>query len=278
MRYGLDVSIVGTYGDPRLLADLAAEAERAGWDGFFIWDVIFSDDPPKPVADPWIALAAIATATHRIPIGALVTPLARQNPWQVARQTLSLDHLSRGRLIFGVGLGDQARDFVAFGEEADPRLRADKLDEGLDVLTGLWSGESMNYQGNHFQVHDATFLPKPLQTPRIPVWVAGYWPNRRPFRRAARWDGVLPGKMNNEELTPEELTEIIAYIGDHRDRREPFDVAVYGQTPADPDQVMQMIKPWIAAGATWWREGIEDARGSLDAMRERIRRGPPRIS
>jgi alkanesulfonate monooxygenase SsuD/methylene tetrahydromethanopterin reductase-like flavin-dependent oxidoreductase (luciferase family) len=276
MKYALDVSTAETYSNPRVLADLATEAEDAGWDGFFVWDAVFARPPDLPMADPWVALAAVAMQTHRIRIGAMVTPLARRRPWQVARETVSLDRLSHGRLIFGVGLGYQALDFEAFGEEADPKIRAEKLDEGLAILTKLWTGKPVNHQGEHYLVKDVTFLPKPVQAPRIPIWVAGYWPNRRPFRRAAQWDGVLPGKVNEEELTPEELGEIVAYVQAHRRRHGHFDVAVYGLTPSNPDQAAQIVHPWIQAGATWWREGIGDWRGTLKTVRARIRSGPPR--
>ncbi|MBI4640432.1 MAG: LLM class flavin-dependent oxidoreductase [Candidatus Tectomicrobia bacterium] len=279
MKYGLDVSTAGSYADPRVLADLAAEAEDAGWDGFFVWDTVFFVPGDWPVADPWVALAAIAMQTRRIRIGAMVTPLARRRPWQVARETVSLDHLSDGRLIFGAGLGYQAVDFAAFGEEADPKIRAEKLDEGLQVLSGLWTGESFSFQGNHYQVNAVTFLPKPMQSPRIPVWIAGFWPNHRPFRRAARWDGTYIGtqKVNGEILTPEELKEVVAYVKAHRGQAEPFDVAFAGQTPSDPEEGMEIVHPYIEAGLTWWLEGIEDVRGSLEEMRERIRSGPPKM-
>jgi alkanesulfonate monooxygenase SsuD/methylene tetrahydromethanopterin reductase-like flavin-dependent oxidoreductase (luciferase family) len=170
MKYGLDIPTAGEYADPHTLADLAAEAEEAGWDGFFLWDVLFAQGHmDTPVVDPWIALAAIATRTQRIRIGAFMTPLPRRRPWQVARQTVTLDHLSNGRLIFGAALGYQALDFTVFGEEFDLKHRAEKLDEGLAVLQGLWSGEVFRFQGTYYQVENARFLPKPLQTPRIPV-------------------------------------------------------------------------------------------------------------
>ncbi len=275
MKYGLDVSTANIYSDPWLLADLAAEAEAAGWHGFFVWDAVFARPPDLPMADPWVALAAIAVQTQRIRIGALVTPLARRRPWKIARETVTLDLLSKGRLIFGVGLGYQALDFEAFSEEADPKIRGEKLDEALAVLTGLWSGKRFNFKGKHYQVNNVKFLPKPLQTPRIPIWVAGYWPNRRPFRRAAKWDGVLPGKVNEEQLAPEELKKILVYIKAHRKNSKSFEVAVYGSTPANLDKAAKVIQPWIEAGATWWREGIGDWRGSLKTVRERIRSGPP---
>jgi alkanesulfonate monooxygenase SsuD/methylene tetrahydromethanopterin reductase-like flavin-dependent oxidoreductase (luciferase family) len=275
MRYALDVSTTGSYADPGTLAELAADAERAGWDGFFVWDAVFGPAPTDPVVDPWIALAAVAMATRRIHVGTMVTPLARYHPWRVARETASLDRLSAGRLIVGAGLGFQARDFTAFGLDADPVLRAALLDEGLAIVAGLWSGEPFTFAGQHFRVDDVTFRPTPLQTPRIPVWIAAYWPHRRPLRRAARWDGLVPGKVDDANLTPDELRQMVAYVQAHRDRPGPFDVAICGRSPADPRQAAEVVQPWAAAGATWWRENIEDARGPLAAMRERIRRGPP---
>src|SRR5512143_2397569 len=157
MKYGLDASTADSYSDPHLLADLAAEAEETGWDGFFVWDAVFARPPRLPMVDPWVALTAIAMQTERIKLGAMVTPLARRRPWQVARETASLDHLSKGRLIFGVGLGYQALDFEAFGEEADPKIRGDKLDEGLEVLTKLWSGKRFTFQGEHYRVRNVKF-------------------------------------------------------------------------------------------------------------------------
>src|SRR5512143_2560771 len=140
MKYALDVSTADTYSNPLTLADLAAEAEDAGWDGFFVWDAVFARPARLPMVDPWVALAAIAMQTQRIRIGAMVTPLARRRPWQIARETVSLDRLSNGRLTFGVGLGYQDLDFSAFGEDPNPRVRAEKLDEGLEIVTRLWSG------------------------------------------------------------------------------------------------------------------------------------------
>lgn len=281
MKYSLDLSTAGTYADARLLADLACEAEQAGWDGFFVWDAVFAHPPSIPMVDPWIALTAIAMQTKRIRIGAMVTPLARRRPWQVARETASLDHLSNGRLIFGVGLGYQDLDFAAFGEDPDPRTRGDKLDEGLQVLTDLWSGRKVAFHGQHYQVNNVKFLPRPLQSPRIPIWVAGYWPNRRPFRRAARYEGLLPGKVPGIEPTYDELREMLEYVREqrernhHRARSAAFDVAIYGRTPPNPARAAKVVRLWEAAGATWWREGIDDSRGDLKTVRRRIRSGPP---
>src|SRR5512143_1911614 len=157
MKYALDCSTAGTYANPRLLADLASEAEAAGWDGFFLWDAVFARPARLPMTDPWIALAAIAAQTEHIKIGAMVTPLARRRPWQVARETVSLDHLSKGRLIFAVGLGWRALDFEAFGEDANARTRADRLDEGLAIITSLWSGRQVTFHGKHYRADKVRF-------------------------------------------------------------------------------------------------------------------------
>ena len=280
MRYGLSVPNLGVYGEPRRLVGLAQAAEAAGWDGFFLWDSVLVDPHrPQPVVDPWVVLAAIATVTERIRLGPMVTPLARRRPWKLARETVSLDHLSGGRLILGVGLGDPAEvEFGHFGEATDARARADRLDEGLAVLAGLWSGRPFAYAGEHFQVREAVFLPTPVQTPRIPIWVGGWWPNRRPMRRAARWDGVFPGKLGDGGvgmLTAAEVREIVAYIGQHRTASEPFDVVVAGETPGDSPAAAALVAPYAAAGVTWWLESLPETPASLDAVQMRIRQGPP---
>jgi alkanesulfonate monooxygenase SsuD/methylene tetrahydromethanopterin reductase-like flavin-dependent oxidoreductase (luciferase family) len=279
MRYGLDIPIAGEYADPHKLAALAAEAEEAGWDGFFLWDVLFAKDQSSvPVTDPWIALAAIAMRTQRIRIGAFLTPLPRRRPWMVARQTVALDYVSHGRLIFGAALGYQSLDFIPFGEEYDPRLRAEKLDEGLEILQRLWSGETFSFHGRHYHLQEAQMLPRPLQSPRIPVWLAGGWPNRKPLQRAARWDGIYLMTVNQTTgklLTPEEVQEINAYIKTYRPGVEPFDVAINGELPANPDEGAEMILAYSEAGATWWIE-YEGSAQSFEEYQTRIRRGPPR--
>lgn len=279
MRYGLDIPTAGEYADARLLAELAFEAEQAGWDGFFIWDVMFaSQKTDVPVTDPWIALTAIAMRTSRIKIGAMLTPLPRRRPWQVARETATLDRLSGGRLIFGAGSGYQALDFTPFGEDYDLKTRAGKLDEGLEVLKGLWSGEPFSFSGKYYQLREAQLLPKPAQSPRIPIWLAGGWPRRKPFQRAARWDGVYLMTVNqvtNELLTPGEVREIVSYIQSLRESKAPFDIAVNGETPGDSRKGAEIVRPYEAAGATWWVE-YEASRERLKEYRERIRQGPPR--
>jgi alkanesulfonate monooxygenase SsuD/methylene tetrahydromethanopterin reductase-like flavin-dependent oxidoreductase (luciferase family) len=220
--------------EPALVAELAARAERRGWDGFFVWDHVAYSEPVKALADPWVALAAVAVKTERVTIGPLVTPLARRRPHQLARETVTLDRLSGGRLVLGVGLGSERTgefDPERFGEEGDARARARLLDDGLDRLLAYWDGE---------------FEPRPVQRPRIPVWVAVRWPNRRPLRRAARFDGLFPIDLPG----PDALAEIAAELNDLRGPGSgPFDLVVTNPAGTDP-------QPWAAAGATWCLTGF----------------------
>jgi alkanesulfonate monooxygenase SsuD/methylene tetrahydromethanopterin reductase-like flavin-dependent oxidoreductase (luciferase family) len=282
MRFGISFSTIGPYSDVRLLADLAREAEDAGWDGCFVWDHI-QVGWLETVADPWIALTAIALATKRIRVGTLVTPLFRRHPWKLARETVTLDHLSQGRLILGVGLGsDLFGEISAFGGPLDDRVRAQMLDEGLAVLTGLWSGKPFSFSGKHFKVNDTCFLPAPVQLPRIPIWVAGTWPRRPPFRRAARYDGVIPvtGDIRSA-LSAADLSELIDYILQHRagEAQDLYDVVYSAGTTgagASSDQDREIIAPYAAAGATWWLESTLPWERSPGQTRDRIHRGPPR--
>ncbi len=275
MRFAVSVPNVG---DLDTLLGLASETEGAGWDGFFLWDHIrFLRGVPVTVFDPWVALAAIAERTERIRIGTMVTPVPRRRPWKLARETVTLDHLSRGRLILGVGLGyPPDAEFELLGEDPDDRVRAAKLDEGLEVLTRLWSGEVVDFEGEHFRVRDTQFLPAPLQRPRIPIWVAGVWPTRRPFRRAARWDGVFPHGYEDDgslrPLRPEEFPAMLGYVTAQRETDGPFDVLASGVADGDP----AVVEPFDQAGATWWVESDEGAPGWQERMLERIRSGPPR--
>jgi alkanesulfonate monooxygenase SsuD/methylene tetrahydromethanopterin reductase-like flavin-dependent oxidoreductase (luciferase family) len=276
MRYGFFLPNFGPFGDARCLAELAARAEAAGWDGFFIWDhMLFSTSDSYPVADPWVALAAAATATERVRLGALMTPLSRRRPWKVARETVSLDHLSRGRLVFGASLGfPPDADFQLFGEVWPARDRARLLDEGLEVLTRLWSGQEVRYEGEHYRIGPVTFQPPPVQRPRIPVWVAGWWPNKRPFQRAARWDGVVPERADWNLPTVSDVAALTSYIATHRESPDPFDVVVNGH---DCWAHQPEMADYAGAGLTWWLERVDPER----AFSEReagalIDQGPPR--
>jgi alkanesulfonate monooxygenase SsuD/methylene tetrahydromethanopterin reductase-like flavin-dependent oxidoreductase (luciferase family) len=279
MRYAFDTPQFGAYANPKLLAELAREAEDAGWDAFFIWDHV-QVNWPDPVADPWIALAAMAIATKRILLGPLVTPLYRRSPWKLARETVTLDHLSDGRLVLGVGLGgDMFGEISTFDHPLDDRIRAAMLDESLAVLLGLWSGEKFSHDGTYYKVRETQFLPVPLQKPRIPIWVAGSWPRKPPFRRAARLDGVVPVSSDIEKsLTPDDTRAIVEFIKSHRTSDAPFDLVHSGETPGvSAEQDREIVAPYAAAGATWWLEGILPWKTSLDKVRARIRKGPPRV-
>jgi probable F420-dependent oxidoreductase len=276
MRFGLIVQTTGPLGNPRPLVRLAREAEAAGWDGFFIWDVLRgAASAPEAVVDPWIALAAIATVTERIRLGPMVTPLPRRRPWKLAREAASLDQLSDGRLIVGVGIGDRPEEFSRFGDEPDARVRAGMLDEGLQVLTGLLSGEPFSFHGAHFHIDHALLLPRPVQEPRIPIWVGGTWPRKPAFRRAARWDGVYPGSLHGN-LTLDELRAMRAFIQSQRPATEPFDVMAGGDVPFDdPAKARAILAEYAEAGVTWWVEGVGAWRGDVDAMAAFIQGGAP---
>ncbi len=278
MNYGLYLPNFGDETSARSLATLAREAEGAGWDGFFLWDhIVYRARPPVHMVDPWIALTAMAMTTERIRLGTTVTPVPRRRPWILARETASLDQLSGGRVILGVGLGDPPNlEFAQFGEEADNRIRAAKLDEGLDILAGLWSGQPFGYVGTQYKVKKITFQPPPLQTPRILIWVAGFWPNKAPFRRAARWDGVIP--LQQGGLEPEDVATIATYIKEHRTANSPFDIVKIGSTPGNNSKkASKLVNPFAAVGVTWWLESLFTERNSLEAMRRRILQGPPKI-
>jgi alkanesulfonate monooxygenase SsuD/methylene tetrahydromethanopterin reductase-like flavin-dependent oxidoreductase (luciferase family) len=277
MRYAIQLPIHGRYSDVRVLAELAYEAEKAGWDGCFVWDHIHLREA-EPVTDPWIVLTVIAIATERIRLGPLVTPIFRRHPWKVARETVTLDHLSKGRLILGVGLGSDAfGELTTFGGLYDDRIRAEMLDEGLAVVAGLWSGQRFSFSGKHYHVNAALFLPRPFQKPRVPIWVAGTWPRKGPFRRAARYDGVVPVAGDLEtSITPFQLGEIADYVRRFRTDDRNFDFVQIGTTNGYYEKEdTEMVSRYALAGATWWIESVSPAR-SLREVRERILRGPPK--
>ncbi len=276
MRYAINLPPFGEFADAQALASLAREAEETGWDGFFLWDHLQAE-PGTPVADPWIALTAIALKTERIRFGALITPLPRRRPWKFARETATVDRLSGGRLIVGVGIGGEwYHEYSTFGESTDDKDHAAMLDEGLEVIAGLWSGQPFRYEGRHYTVRDALFLPPPLQAPRIPVWVAGIWPNKAPMRRAARWDGVCP-IVEGHMVQPEEIRAMLAYIRQYRSAEAPFDVVVGGSVgDRDSVEAARMLKRYAEAGVTWWQEGFL-GNDTLNDVRTCIRQGPPRF-
>lgn len=266
--------------DPAELVDLAVEAERAGFDGFFLWDhMVFANDGLGPaIVDPWAVLAVAAARTSRILLGPMITPVSRRRPWVLARQTVTVDRLAGGRTVFGVGLGSPPHgDFGIFGEETDPRLRAEMLDEGLDVLAGLWTGEPFSYRGRHYTVAEVRFQPPPANGVRIPVWVGGVLPAGAPMRRAARWDGAVPIRYTDRELvrpTPADIAGVRDLVTGQRGNVENFDLVVWAEVADGPEAVAAALPDYQAAGATWWIESAKPGPGWYPNLRRRIAQGP----
>lgn len=268
MHYGLYLPIFDELADPTAVAKLASDAEDNGWDGFFVWDHQYYRAPVIDIADPWITLAAVAAATERIRLGPMVTPLPRRRPVKVARETVTLDRLSGGRLILGVGTADDGDgELSATGEETDAKVRAQMLDESLTILQDAWTGEPVHHHGAHYTVHGLSVRPRPVQRPGVPIWVAALQGFQRPLVRAARYDGIFPVRIER----PEQLAEIVATVTGLREQADasgPFDVAVGGRPGVDP-------APYEKVGATWWMVTFPWDAPSIDQVRAVIMDGPP---
>jgi alkanesulfonate monooxygenase SsuD/methylene tetrahydromethanopterin reductase-like flavin-dependent oxidoreductase (luciferase family) len=296
LRRGLSVPCFAD--DPADLVELGIAAERAGLDGYFLWDHLVHADSQgaPPVVDPWQVLAVVAARTSRIRLGTMITPVARRRPWKLAKEVTTLDLLSGGRVILGVGLGAPDNEFSLFGEPTDARHRAELLDEGLDVLAGLCTGQPFSHEGRHFKVGPVRFSPSPVQRPRIPVWVGGVLPSegplaraarrvarippaRGPVARAARWDGFIPINPGRpgDRATVDQIAAVRDRIAGQRGTTAGFDIAVWGELDS-AGQVAAHLPGYRAAGATWWVESPGCGPGWLDAARERLReptgRGP----
>src|SRR6266571_2777718 len=231
LKHGLYIPNFGKASDPKTLVHAAIQAEKHGWDGFFLWDHLVEWEKRVPISDSFTALAAMAVKTGRIRIGTTLTPLPRLKPWIAARQTATLDQLSDGRLVLGVGLGaKESCDYPRFGESADNRVLAEKLDESLEIITRLWTGKPFSHKGKHYKLGKTVFLPTPKQKPRIPIWVGGFWPRKGPFNRAAKWDGTIPLVAPERLPGPDDLKQILAYIKEHRIATAPFDLVNIGWT------------------------------------------------
>ena len=284
MRFSINIPNFGDFADAEVVAKLAAATEAAGWDALFVWDhIVFDRSDPRPIGDPWILLTAAALATTRIKLGPLVTPVPRRRPQQLARQVATLDQLSGGRVIFGAGLGGPIDDeYGSFGEPTDARLLAEQLDEGLDLLDRYWSGQPVTHEGRHYQARDVALLPTTVQRPRVPVWIGGFWPARRPMRRAARWDGAVPlfDSASHGHVPPlDEVRDLTAYIRRHRDGDlgEAFELVLGGPSPTGAADARDLLGPLIEAGATWWdeRRPIDDTVDRLEPVLRRVEAGPP---
>ena len=271
MRHGLSVP---NFAEPVRLVELAVATDRNGWDGFFLWDHILVDRAEAvPVSEPWTVLAAAATATTRVRLGTLVTPVARRRPWVLARQVTTVDHLSRGRAVLGVGLGvPPDAEYGAFGESEAPRDHAALLDEGLAIIDALWNGERVDHLGPADHLDGVRFAPVPIQRPRVPVWSACSLPARAGIRRAAKWDGIAPVYATQDEFrpaTPGEVAAIVAEISAVRPLDD-FDVVVWAVAPNEGQRAA-----YADAGATWLIEGPAPGDGWLDDAAEIATAGPP---
>jgi alkanesulfonate monooxygenase SsuD/methylene tetrahydromethanopterin reductase-like flavin-dependent oxidoreductase (luciferase family) len=280
MRYALNLPNGAV--DARTLIAFGVLAEEAGWDGVFLEDyIVYQNRQDVLTYDPWAILAGVALRTKRIRLGTEVTPLSRRQPWKLARETVTVDHLSAGRLTLGVGSGDATEPgFRHFGE-TNAKRRAELLDEGLDVLVGLWSGEPFHYSGRHYQVDEVTFVPAPVQRPRIPIWVGGGYPLRGPMERAARWDGAClykhPPGENEQRMMPEDVRALKTFLDGRRPVEGQYDIVIGGsERREDWDAEREHIRAVARAGATWWIEWVPP--GDPEAMRAAIARGPLRAN
>jgi alkanesulfonate monooxygenase SsuD/methylene tetrahydromethanopterin reductase-like flavin-dependent oxidoreductase (luciferase family) len=282
MQYGLALPNGGPWGDARTLAELAQLAEDSGWDGVFLEDyIVWQSNQSIPTHDPWIALAAIAMQTTRVRLGTQVTPLTRRRPWKLARETVTIDHLSHGRFILGVGLGDTGESvgsdvsFSHFNELRNPKERAQMLDEALKVLVGLWSGEPFQFEGKYYQVREVTFLPRPVQSPRIPIWVGGGFPLKGPTERAARWDGACLYRHKTHVLMPEDILRLRDLVQGQRASLTGYDIAVGGSARrSDWEEEREYVRSLAEAGVTWWTEYLPPDSGDVESVRDRIKKGP----
>jgi alkanesulfonate monooxygenase SsuD/methylene tetrahydromethanopterin reductase-like flavin-dependent oxidoreductase (luciferase family) len=289
MRFSINIPNFGDFADATTVTTVATAAEQAGWDALFIWDHLVHDKQERqgqPFGDPWMLLTAAALATSSLRLGTLVTPVARRRPAQLARQVATLDSLSGGRVIFGAGLGGPIEDeFGSFGEQTDPVVLAERLDEGLELLQRYWSGEPVNHDGRHYQVRDVTLLPASVQRPRPPVWIGGFWPHRRPMRRAARWDGAVPlftTATHGQAPPVDQVRDLVAYVHQHRGGQQDrsFEIVLGGASPHDPAKARDLIAPLAEAGATWWDERqlqTSDDLHRLAPVLARINQGPPTL-
>jgi alkanesulfonate monooxygenase SsuD/methylene tetrahydromethanopterin reductase-like flavin-dependent oxidoreductase (luciferase family) len=277
----LQCGFVLPFGDARTAAEMAQLAEAHGWDAFFVWEPVWG-------IDAWVCLSAAAMVTHRIRLGTMLTPLSRMRPWKLASESATLDNLSGGRVILSVGLGAIDTGFAEFGEETERKTRAELLDEGLEIVTGLWRGQPFAFDGKHYHVRPCSFQPPPppVQQPRIPIWVVGGWPSHKSMERALRYDGLLPNVIDPQKGArgpqPDELAQMTAYVRANRAEGLPFDIVTEGVTPGDdPAAAAEILRPWVNAGATWWLEGRWETPRTpegMESLHTRLRQGPPAIS
>jgi len=268
-KFGIYIANHGITSNPQDYVKLAKSAEECGWEGFFLWDHVFLPwAPEQDVLDPWVILSAIATQTNKLTLGTTVTPLARRRPMVIAREAITLDRLSNGKFILGVGLGG-TEELKAIGDEENPKIRGEMLDESLEILKGLWSGKPFTFDGQHYKIKEPVQF-KPAGN--IKIWVGGNWPNKKPFRRAAKYDGIFPLKAGG--VDPQDYKEILSYIGKYRESMESFDLVKSILTIKDKEHDAY-IHEFIDMGLDWLLEAFWPERCSLKEIQERIEQGPP---
>lgn len=257
--------------------EFAQVAEKKGWDGFFVWESFYG-------VDAWITLTAIACKTEKIRLGTLISPISRMRPWKVASELVTLDTISKGRITLSVALGAIDTGFAEFGEEIDRKVRAELLDESLEIITRLWQGK-FTFTGKHYQIQESAFFtrhppPIPVQQPRIPIWVVAAWPRVKSMQRALKYDGILPAIMNKkgkfEQVTPENIREIKHYTAEKHTSKHKFDIIVEGTTSSqNRSEAKDKVRAYEEAGGTWWIESMW-GQDSLDLVLERLQQGPPK--
>ena len=266
MKFGFVVP----WGDADDVGDLAAAAEEAGWDGLFVWEPVWG-------VDAWISLGLAAVRTSKIRLGTMLTPPSRKRPWELAGQVATVDRLSNGRVTLSVGLGAIDSGFAAFGEECDRRIRAELMDECLEVMCGLWDGQPFKHDGTHYHIGPTEFptIGHLVQDPRVPIWCVGAVGRDKSMRRALRWDGVIPQVLDDDGGRLPDLEEL-ATLRDRIDREvtgRPFDIVIEGSISEHSPAA------YADAGATWWIESMWDAIGQhspVTAAYDRLVQGPPR--
>jgi probable F420-dependent oxidoreductase len=271
MRFGIYICILGDNADPRVAVEYAVRAEESGWDAVFVWDhLAFAWGVPS--AEAWVTMAAIAQATERVRIGPAVAVPPRRRPATLASAVATLDLLSGGRFILGAGLGGEDAEFASFGDDPDLRVRAAQLDESLDVMNRLWYGETVHHHGAHYSVDGVTLAPRPVQRPRVPVWIGGA--SKPALRRAARWDGWIGGaddQAGTMVITPDQVAAHRAYMLHHRESTDPFDIAL---SAVSAPRSQTLFEAYAEAGVTWWLEHLHGYRSTRADLMARITAGP----
>jgi alkanesulfonate monooxygenase SsuD/methylene tetrahydromethanopterin reductase-like flavin-dependent oxidoreductase (luciferase family) len=278
LHYAIDICPLGALSDPRAVVRLARAAEDSGWDGLSIWDSL-GISMGSTAADLFVTLAGVAMATTKLRLISSIVALARRRPQLVVQAAGTLDRLSDGRLILGLGPGEDAPDFEPFGDPHDRATRIGRMDDGLVIIDAGLRGQRIDHTGAFLSARGVVIGPPPVQLPRPPVWLGAFRPGG--IRRAARWDGWIGVGMSVNgdamTMTPEAFRELVTIA--HEERRalgragEPFDVAMLGLS--EPGEA-EPSASFGRAGATWWLESLSPMRGSLEVLEAIVRRGPPR--